>query len=96
MPRLENWSKMKDRSKVVPTPGPPEVGCIVGGDVYGSARHSDGTTITTGEVLEVFPDKVVTRSHGESEIYVLGKSIWQNPDIDRMYRTSTHIREALG
>ena len=79
MPRLENWSCMKDKSRVVPTPRLPKPGDLVGGDVYGSSRHKDGTTITTGDVVEVHPGRVVTKSGGGTETYELGKWVWDEP-----------------
>lgn len=69
---------MRDRSRVVPATDKPRVGDIVGGDVYGSKRHADGTTITTGDVVEVRaqPYSVVTRHHDSTEVYELGKWMW--------------------
>lgn len=79
MPRLENWSRMKDKSRVIPSPGQPQVGDIVGGDVYGSTKHKDGSTITTGDVVEVHAGRVVTKSGVGTETYELGKWVWDEP-----------------
>lgn len=82
MPRLENWTRMKGKSRVVPSPRQPEVGDIVGGDVFGSQNHDDGKTITTGDVIEVRPSAVVTKSNkneGGTETYELGAWMWDDP-----------------
>ncbi len=82
MPRLENWTRMRGKSRVIPSPRHPEVGDLVGGDVFGSQNHEDGKTITTGDVIEVRPGAVVTKSSkSESgrETYELGAWMWDDP-----------------
>lgn len=82
MPRLENWTRMRGKSRVIPSPRHPEVGDLVGGDVFGSKNHDDGKTITTGDVVEVRPGAVVTKSNkneGGTEIYELGAWLWDDP-----------------
>lgn len=74
--KLERWSKMRDKSRVIPTPGKLSVGDIVGGDVYGSPKRPDGTTITTGDIVEIRDGAVVTKSNGGTEVYELGESLW--------------------
>lgn len=87
---------MKNRSRVIPSPGPPEVGGIVGGDVYGSQHHEDGTTITTGDVLEVRPGQIVTRHHETTVVYDLGKSMWEDEAVKKAYESDPVVRRTLG
>lgn len=73
---------MRGKSRVVPSPSHPKVGDLVGGDVFGSSSHDDGKTITTGDVLEVRPGAVVTKSNknvGGTETYELGAWLWDDP-----------------
>lgn len=86
---------MRNRSRLIPAPGQPSVGDIVGGDVYGSPNHKDGTTITTGDVVEVLPGKVVTKSHGSTETYDLGSWIWDDPDMKEAYK-DPEVRKVTG
>lgn len=95
MPRLENWSRMKGKSRVIPSPGMPQVGDIVGGDVYGSPNHKDGSTITTGDIVEVREKQVVTKSHGSTETYDLGKWVWDDPEMKKAYENES-VRKVVG
>lgn len=77
--RLENWTKMRGKSRVVPEPGEIIVGCSVGGEVYGHPTREDGTTMTTGTVIEIIDSKTIkTFSHNENgySIYTLGRKMF--------------------